>query len=140
MIRTSRQFFLLIGIVLVLLLSRNSLIAKGPPKELPMQVTVSDLRASPDLYDNHRVVVTGQVRSIEVQKGRRGGSFVLLVLEERPQGTPEIILSIQVVSLTLPHVSEGHRALVQGVYHREGWAGGRPFEQFIEAEAILREP
>lgn len=109
-------------------------------KELPMLVTFKDLLTEPDQYDGHRVVVIGRVRSIEVQEGRRGGIYMLLVLEEELSESSESVSSVKVVSLTVPPVREGHRALVQGVYHREGKAGGRPYEYFIEADAILKDP
>ena len=57
--------------LLVLLLFRSNQPAYGISKELPMQVTVSDLASQPKQYDGHRVVVTGRVRSMEVQLGRR---------------------------------------------------------------------
>ena len=103
-----------------------------------MQVTVSDLAAEPEQYDGHRVVVTGRVRSMEVQMGRRGSEYLVLVLEEDSPASSRAIQPVQIFSATVPKVRQGDHALVQGVYHREGKEAGRPFEDFVEAEAILR--
>jgi hypothetical protein len=115
-----------------------NLVAKAPPKELPMLVSVTELTADPDQYDGHRIVVTGYVRSMEIQRGRRGSEYIMLVLEEKASNTSSAP-SVSVVSLTLPPVREGGHALVQGVYHREGRQAGRTFEHFIDAEMVLRE-
>ena len=113
--------------------------AEGPAKELPMLVTLTDLQSEPSQYDGHRIVVTGRVRSIEVQQGRRGSEYVMLVLEDETPGGTSLPSSIRVVSFTLPAVRQGHYALVQGTYHVEGKQAGRPFENFIDAEIILKE-
>lgn len=134
-----RTIIVLISLILFSLLWGQGLQAEGPPKELPMLVTIHDLLNEPDRYDGHRVVVTGLVRSIELQRGRRGSEYVMLVLEEESSGAPEPINSIKVISPTVPKVGKGHRALVQGVYHREGKQGGRFYEFFIDAEVILKE-
>jgi hypothetical protein len=115
-----------------------NLVAKAPPKELPMLVSVGDLTADPDQYDGHRVVVTGSVRSLEIQRGRRGSEYIMLILEENTASASSGP-SVSVVTLTLPPVRQGHHALVQGVYHREGKQAGRTFEHFIDAEVILKE-
>ncbi len=104
-----------------------------------MLVTLTELQMEPSQYDGHRIVVTGRVRSIEVQKGRRGSDYVMLVLEDETSGGVSSQFSIRVVSLTLPTVRQGHHALVQGTYHVEGRQAGRPFEHFIDAEVILKE-
>ena len=119
-------------------LSSGNLAAKGPQKELPMLVTVSDLDAQPGQYDGHRVVVTGRVRSMEVQIGRRGSEFMMLVLEEDSPTSAGKVKPVQVYSPTVPKVRQGDHALVQGVYHKEGKQAGRFFEHFVDAEAILR--
>lgn len=115
----------------------SSLLAQPPVKELPMLVTLDDLKTEPRQYDGHRIVVSGRVQSIEVQQGRRGSEYVMIVLEEESAdpSTP----TIKVVSLTLPQVQQGHYALVQGTYYVEGRQAGRPFEHFIDAEVILKE-
>ena len=103
-----------------------------------MQVTVNDLAAEPEQYDGHRVVVTGRVRSLEMQMGRRGSEYFVLVLEEDSPASSGATQPVQDYSPTVPKVQRGDHALVQGVYHREGKEAGRPFEHFVEAEAILR--
>lgn len=110
---------------------------QGHVKELPLLVSLTDLQSEPSQYDGHRIVVTGRVKSIEVQKGRRGSEYVLLVLED--EGGAPSKFSIRVLSLSLPAVQQGHHALVQGTYHVEGRQAGRPFENFIDAEVILKE-
>lgn len=112
-------------------------LAEGAPKELPLLVTVGDLSDNPDRYDGHRVVVTGYVRSMEVQIGRRGSEYVLLTLEESRSSHSKSPLTV--ISITAPAVQKGHHALIQGIYRREGRQGGRPFHHFIDAEVILRE-
>jgi len=124
--------------LLVLLLFRSSPPAYGISKELPMQVTVSDLASEPKQYDGHRVVVTGRVRSMEVQLGRRGSEYLMIVLEEDSPASSEKVKPVQVYIPTVPKVREGDRALVQGVYHIEGKQAGRFFEHFVDAEAVLR--
>jgi len=103
-------------------------------KELPVLVTVTELSAQPDQYDGHRVVVTGRIRSVEIQRGRRGSEFLILVLEE---DSPAPSKTVQVYSPSLPSVKPGDRAMVQGIYHQEGRQAGRPFENFVDAEVIL---
>jgi hypothetical protein len=115
------------------------LFAEGPSKELPVLVTIRELLADSNKYDGHRVVTTGRVRSVEGQIGRRGSEYVLLILEDEEAGDLEPIPSITVISLTLPPVREGHHALVQGSFRKEGRQAGRPFEFFIDAEVILKE-
>jgi hypothetical protein len=122
----------------LLMVSHDEASAKRPPKELPMLVTVGDLIDDPGQYDGHRVVVNGHVRSIEMQRGRRGSEYIFLVLEEVDAPDPKGP-TVSVISLTLPPVRRGNKALVQGVYHREGNQAGKPFENFIDAEVILRE-
>ncbi|WDT74058.1 MAG: hypothetical protein MPW16_12390 [Candidatus Manganitrophus sp.] len=117
----------------------SGLLAQPPVKELPMLVTLNDLKTEPNQYDGHRIVVTGRVQSIELQQGRRGSEYVMLVLEEELANPSSTRPTIKVVSLTLPTVKQGHFALVQGTYHVEGRQAGRPFEHFIDAEVILKE-
>lgn len=119
--------------------SPSLLPAEPPAKELPMLVTLNDLKQAPGQYDGHRIVVTGRVQSIEVQQGRRGSEYVMLVLEDESPNPSNSSPIIRVVSLTLPAVRQGHYALVQGTYHMEGKQAGRPFENFIDAEVILKE-
>ncbi len=104
-----------------------------------MLVTLDELKTEPGQYDGHRIVVSGRVQSIEVQQGRRGSEYVMLVLEEESANPSSARPTIKVVSLTLPQVQQGHYALVQGTYHVEGRQAGRPFEHFIDAEVILKE-
>ncbi len=135
------KFFLPISLIVLLpiFLWRQELVAQAPPKELPVLVTIKDLLTEPNPYDGHRVVVAGRIRSMELQTGRRGSEFIMLVLEEDAPNTTEPKLSLEVISLTIPKVRQGHHALVQGVYHREGKQAGRSFEHFIDADIIVRD-
>ena len=135
------KFFLPVSLIVVLslFLWRQDLAAQTPPKELPVLVTIKDLLTEPNPYDGHRVVAAGRIRSIELQTGRRGSEFIMLVLEEIAPDATEPNLSIEVISLTLPKVRQGNHVLVQGIYHREGKQAGRSFERFIDADAIIRE-
>jgi hypothetical protein len=126
--------------ILGLLAASTLLSASGPAKELPLLVTVSDLAKEPHEYDGHRVVVTGRVQSMEIQRGRRGSEFLMLVLEEDAPSAPSsgTIQPVQVYSPTIPKVHQGERALVQGVFHIEGMQAGRSFEHFVDAEVVLQ--
>lgn len=128
--------FLVCGLALV---SAAPLSAKRPQKELPTPVVVRDLLARPDQYDGQRVLVSGFIRSIEMQQGRRGSEYLVLVLEDARFDDPEPAPSITVVSQDVVRLRRCDRALVQGVYHREGKQAGRPYEHFIEAEAVLQD-
>jgi hypothetical protein len=137
LIQLSRVAFLSL---LVLLIASNMMPATGPAKELPLLVTVRDLANEPGEYDGHRVVVTGRVQSMEIQTGRRGSEFLMLVLEEDAPSSPSsnAVQPVQVFSPTIPKVQRGDRALVQGVFHIEGRQAGRSFEHFVDAEVILQ--
>lgn len=137
LIQAGRVVFLLL---LALLIASNMISATGAAKELPLLVTVSDLANEPGEYDGHRVVVTGRVHSMEIQTGRRGSEFIMLVLEEDspPPSSSGAVQPVQVFSPTIPKVRQGDLALVQGVYHIEGRQAGRSFEHFVDAEVILR--
>lgn len=137
LVQSSRVVFLsLLG----LLIASNIIPATGPAKELPLLVTVRDLANEPGEYDGHRVVVTGRVQSMEIQTGRRGSEFLMLILEEDAPSAPssDAIEPVQVFSPTIPKVHRGDRALVQGVFHIEGRQAGRSFEHFVDAEVILK--
>lgn len=126
---------LLLGVILTP--SSGTLAAKRPPRELPAPVAVRDLVERPAEYDGRRVIANGFVRSIELQQGRRGSEYVVLVLEDAAADAPESVFSVTVVSLSVVSFRKCDRALVQGVYHREGKQAGRPYEHFIDAEAVL---
>jgi hypothetical protein len=126
--------------VIPLLLSfQSDLIAKSPLKDPPITVTIQALMTAPEQYDGQRVIVTGRVRSMEVQTGRRGSSYVIIILEEAGNSPDKTGPAVSVIILDIPKVSIGGDALVQGVYHREGRQAGKTFEHFIDAEAVLKE-
>jgi hypothetical protein len=135
-----KKFFLLTNLIVLLFLSSlPESISQASPKDLPVLATIKELLTEPNQYDSHRVVVAGRIRSMELQTGRRGGEFIMILLEEAAPNAAEPNPSIEVISLTIPKVRQGDRALVQGIYHREGKQAGRPFEHFIDADAIIRE-
>ncbi|HEY4484798.1 MAG TPA: hypothetical protein VI702_00540 [Nitrospiria bacterium] len=119
-------------------LSLENHAVKGPKKELPMLVSVGDLADHPEEYDGRRVVVTGLISSMEIQTGRRGSEYLMIVLEDDSAASPAKVKPVQVFSLTRPKVQVGEPALVQGVYHKEGRQAGRNFDHFVDAEVILR--
>lgn len=126
-------------VILFLLSFRSDVIAKSPLKDPPITVTIQALSAAPEQYDEQRVIVTGRVRSMEVQTGRRGSSYVMMVLEEIGAQPGKTIPTVTVIILDVPKVNIGSDVLVQGTYHREGRQAGKTFEHFIDAEAVLKE-
>ena len=126
-------------VMVFLILSQGSSIAKGPHKDPPITVTIEGLSTASEQYDGQRVIVTGRVRSMEVQTGRRGSSYVMMVLEEVGTQPGKTISTVNVIILNIPKVQTGGDALVQGIYHREGKQAGKTFEHFIDAEVVLKE-
>jgi hypothetical protein len=123
----------------LLMAFQNSLIAKGPPKDPPLTVTIKALSDASEQYDGRRVIVTGRVRSMEIQEGRRGSSYVMMVLEAVDAQPGRSVPTVNVIILNIPKVGMGNDALVQGTYHREGKQAGKTFEHFIDAEVVLKE-
>lgn len=111
--------------------------ASQQPREVPANIAIHDLLDDPDRYDGRRVVVAGFVSSIEFERGRRGSEYAVLMLEESGTGAPKTVHAVKVISLTFPKIRKCQYALIQGVYHREGKQAGRPYEFFIDAEAVL---
>ena len=114
-----------------------SVAAQPRPENRPIRVVVRDLVSEPDRYDGHYVTVSGIVRSMALQRGRMGGHFIELTLDDIVPDADQTA-SITVVSLTFPHVRTGNYVNVRSVYHREGRQGGHPYEFFIDAEEISR--
>lgn len=109
-------------------------------RDLPVMVSLRDLLSDPDRFDGHRVVVSGRVASIKLQKGRRGGTYIVLRLEALKSNPRKSRPAIKVFTLFPPPVMRGHEAVVQGKYVHKGRAGGISFENFIRADAIMKEP
>lgn len=126
-------------VALLLLFLPGAPALQGAAKELPMLVTLNELSSEPGRYDGRRVVVTGRVRSIEVQTGRRGSQYALLVLEEAAPKGSDLRSTVFVITLVTPAVKQGNQALIQGVYHLEGRQAGRLFNHFIDAELIMKD-
>jgi hypothetical protein len=105
----------------------------------PLRASIGDLVQEPQRYDKRMVIVSGVVRSIEFQRGRRGSEYLLLTLEEihaEPQQQRPVV---NVVTQDLTRVKVGEHILVRGIYHIEGNQGGRPYVRFIDAEEIKKE-
>ena len=126
-------------VVWLLILFQGDLMAKGPHKDPPVTVTIETLSAATEQYDGQRVIVTGRVQSMEIQEGRRGGSYVMMVLEGANPQPGKPVSTVSVIILNIPKVHTGNDALVQGIYHREGRQAGKTFEHFIDAEVVLKE-
>jgi len=105
----------------------------------PLRVTVGDLVKAPQRYDKRMVQVSGVVRSIEFQQGRRGSEYLLLTLEEIHGVSPAPRPSVKVVTQYVLRVQIGEQLLVRGVFYIEGKEAGRPYERFIDAEEIKTE-
>jgi hypothetical protein len=105
----------------------------------PLRASIGDLEREPQRYDKRLVIVSGVVRSIEFQRGRRGSEYLLLMLEEIHAGPQQQRPAVSIVTQDLTRVKVGEHILVRGVYHIEGNQGGRPYERFIDAEEIKRE-
>lgn len=105
----------------------------------PLHVSVGDLAREPQRYDKQMVIVSGVVRSIEFQRGRRGSEYLLLTLEEIRAESKEQLPTVNVVTQDIPRVKIGEQLLVRGIYYLEGKQAGRPYERFIDAEEIKRE-
>lgn len=98
-------------------------------RELPLLVDVSELGEE---YDNQRVAVMGWARSAIVMRGRMGSNFVSATVGK---GGDEVT-----VFSDFPHYNiVNNRVIVQGVYHHEGRYGGLPAQNFIVADAVIRD-
>jgi len=105
----------------------------------PLHASIGDLEQEPQRYDKRMVIVSGVVRSIEFQRGRRGSEYLLLTLEEIHAAPQQQRPTVSVVTQDLTRVQVGEQILVRGVFYIEGNQGGRPYERFIDAEEIKRE-
>lgn len=107
-------------------------------KDLPELVAISELISSGDRYHGRRVVIVGKLQEIAGEQGRRGSRFYKVIVaapseRDLSEGQFEII----VFTYDAPVIPSGTEVLVQGTYYREGRWAGKPFERFIESEAIL---
>lgn len=107
--------------------------------EAPLNVAIHDLVEHPDQYDGRLVLVTGYVGHIAWERGRRGSEYVELRLDEAGTEAGATEASVTVIAWPVPIVRECQQVLVQGIYHRTGKQAGRPYEFFIDADAVLRE-
>ncbi|HTP42796.1 MAG TPA: hypothetical protein VML36_10275 [Nitrospiria bacterium] len=105
----------------------------------PLHVSIGDLSKEPERYDKQMVLVSGMVRSIEFQRGRRGSEYLLLTLEEIHGVLPGPRQSVNVVTQSVLRVKIGEQLQVRGVYYLEGNEAGRAYERFIDAEEIKQE-
>jgi hypothetical protein len=100
-------------------------------------VPVKKIRLSPDEFDGKEVRVSGQVRSINSERGKRGSEYLAIVIEET-QGAPnEDPETIKVFIYYAPRIKKGSSIIVSGTYHKWGHWGGSEQEHFIEAKKII---
>jgi hypothetical protein len=107
--------------------------------ETPLNASVHDLVERPDDYDGRLVLVTGYVGRVGWERGRRGSEYVELRLDEAGTAAGAAEASVMVISWPGFPVKQCEHVLVQGVFHRSGNQAGRPYELFIEADAVLRD-
>ncbi len=106
-------------------------------KELPTPVSIKALAEDETRFDGHRIIVSGRVQSIFMQRGRLGSPYLKIILEEnRPNNKTEILL-VEVISTDFPKIKSGDDILVQGNYRISGERVGRIFPHYIDAEIIV---
>jgi hypothetical protein len=110
--------------------------ATGPE---PLRASIGDLGREPQRYDKQMVIISGVVRSIEFQRGRRGSEYLLLTLEEIHAEPQPQRPTVRAVTHDLTRVKVGQQILVRGIYHITGNQGGRTYEGFIDVEEIKLE-
>ncbi len=107
--------------------------------EAPLNAAIHDLLERPDQYDGRLVVVRGYVSHVAWERGRRGSEYVELRLDEAGAASGASEASVTVISWPGSAVKKCQQVLVQGVFHRIGKQAGRPYEFFIDADAVLRD-
>ncbi len=107
--------------------------------ETPLNASVHDLVERPDDYDGRLVLVTGYVGRLAWERGRRGSEYVELRLDEAGTTAGAAEASVTVISWPGFAAKQCEHVLVQGTFHRSGNQAGRPYELFIEADAVLRD-
>jgi hypothetical protein len=107
--------------------------------EAPRNAAVHDLVEHPEDFDGRLVLVTGYVGRVAWERGRRGSEYVELRLDEAGDAAGANEASVTVVSWPGSAIKQCQHVLVQGVFHRVGKQAGRPYELFIEADAVLRD-
>ncbi|MFQ5587500.1 MAG: hypothetical protein ACE5F7_01555 [Nitrospiria bacterium] len=111
--------------------------AKRVPKELPVSVSIQSLVEDEAQYNGHRIVVSGRILSIFLQRGRLGSPYLEIHLtEDRPQNRLKGP-TVEVISLGVQKIWPGDKVLVQGSYRISGKKAGLFFEHFIDAEIIV---
>jgi hypothetical protein len=107
--------------------------------ETPLNASIHDLVERPDDYEGRLVLVTGYVGRVAWERGRRGSEYVELRLDEAGTASGATEASVTVVAWPAVAIKKCEYVLVQGVFHRSGNQAGRPYELFIEADAVLRD-
>jgi hypothetical protein len=107
--------------------------------DAPLNAAVHDLVDHPDDFDGRLVLVTGYVGRVAWERGRRGSEYVEIRLDEAGIDVGSGEASVTVISWPGSAVKKCEHVLVQGVFHRAGKQAGRPYEFFIEADAVLRD-
>ncbi|MBI1821733.1 MAG: hypothetical protein HY036_11065 [Nitrospirae bacterium] len=123
----SVQFFALILSILCLPVLADTVTS-------PLSIEV--IRSSPELYDGKNIKVSGQVRSLNPSRGKRGSEFMVLVLENSNFQPGDSSQTLTVFSYFTPPLKKGGRVIVTGVYHKTGYWAGSTHDHFIEASKI----
>jgi hypothetical protein len=100
---------------------------------LAEEVTIPQLIANREKYDEHKVSVRGIVNGMRQLTGRRGSQFIVMNL-----GDPDCFCYVDVVLPPEKGLTPAQTwKQVLGTYHSEGMFGGLPFRHFIVADELF---
>ena len=99
-------------------------------KELPELIQISDLGQS---HNEKRVTIFGWVRDMKIGRGRMGSQFMRLVVGD---GDSSVIVFM---AARVPTNWYNTQVIAQGIYHESGRFGGNLADEFIIADAIVRD-
>jgi hypothetical protein len=97
---------------------------------------IQKIRHSPDDFDGKSIKVSGQVRSISSERGKRGSEYLVIVIEGAQSAPEETAETLKVFIYFSPKIKTGSAIIVSGIYHKWGHWGGSEQEHFIEASKI----
>lgn len=101
-------------------------------RELPLSVSIAEIAKNPMAYDAKRVAIFTYTRSCEARVGRLGSNFIFCRIVKN-----EVFIS---VCVTFPvYGLVGNASIIQGIYHYQGWCGGKLAENFISADTFMRD-
>ena len=99
-------------------------------------VSVKKIRLAPDDYDGKRIKVSGKVRTITSERGKRGSEYLMIVIEGAQSAPEETAETLKVFIYFSPKIKKGSSIIISGTYHKWGHWGGSEQEHFIEANKI----